>query len=218
MKLAIEGKRDWITRGSVLAIAGFSISVLVQNGCSGSVAPNGAPDSGTSDATAIGGCFAGETLTRVGSQQLCCSGTPPTLVCHDEGGRVGDPCSASSFPASQLTVNVTLDVCVTDSCDGDRTPTTYDDKLVATTTPLTCDNGTLAANGAPVTQEVDRACADVAPLECAQSHYEYGYGYVTSYGYGYYGGSELMTRAVSVLSSTCTTAGGDAKPCDVGSF
>jgi hypothetical protein len=215
MKFEIEGKREWITRGSVLAIAGFSIFVLVQNGCSNSVAQDGG-DAGSD--SALSGCFAGETLTKVGSQTLCCSGTPPTLVCHDEGGRIGDPCSASSFPASQLTVTVTLDVCIADSCDGNRTPTTYDGKTVATTTPLTCTNGALAANGDPTTQEVDRVCSDVAPLICAGTSYEYGYGYVTTYGYGYYGGSELMTRSVSVASSTCTTSNSAPTPCDVGQF
>jgi hypothetical protein len=216
MKMNADWARDWISRGSIVTIAGFAISVLIQNGCSGSVA-NGPADGGSDDGASIGGCFPGETPTKVGSQTLCCSGTPPTLVCN-AGGRVGDPCSTSSAPVSQVTVNVTLDVCVTDSCDGDHTPTTYDGDVIATTTPLTCTSGTLASNGAATTHEVKRVCSAVAPLTCATTSYAYGYGYVTSYGYGYYGGQELETRAVSVLSSTCTTSTSGAQPCDVGDF
>jgi hypothetical protein len=129
-------------------------------------------------------------------------------VCHDEGARAGDPCSASSFPASEQTVNVTLDVCVSDTCDGNHTPTTYDGKTIATTTPLTCTNGTLVAAGDPTTQEVDRICADVTVLACGS-----GYGY--AYGYGY-GGTDITTRAPSVQSSVCSTSNSAPSPCAVG--
>src|SRR5450755_2560222 len=122
MKSSFQMPRDVITRGSVLMIAVFSITVLVENGCSDS-SFSGSP--ATTDAATGGGCIAGETLTQVGKQTLCCSGPAPTLVCHGKDGRLGDPCSPSSFPASDQTVNVTLDVCVTDSCNGDRNPVTY---------------------------------------------------------------------------------------------
>jgi hypothetical protein len=216
MKMNAGWARDWISRGSVVGIAGFSIFVLIQNGCSGSVM-NGPADGGADDGASIGGCFPGETPTKVGTQTLCCSGTPPTLVCN-VGGRVGDPCAGQVSAAPQQTVDITLDVCVTDTCNGDHTPTTYDAKVDVTTTPLTCSNGALAATGDVSTQTVERVCSDVAPLLCASTTYSYDYGYVTSYGYGYYGGQELMTRAVSVSSSTCTTANGAPTPCDVGNF
>ncbi|MEO7112288.1 MAG: hypothetical protein ABI183_17715 [Polyangiaceae bacterium] len=219
MKLSFEGKREWLTRAPVLAIAGFSIFVLVQNGCANeftSTAPDGG---GAGDDAAISGCFAGETPTKVGSQTLCCSGTPPTLVCHGLGSRLGDPCTPSSYPASQQTVDVTLDVCVTDSCDGDHTPTTFDAKVIATTTSLTCTNGALVANGADAVHEVDRACLDVAPLSCPNTTYSYAYGgYVSGYGVSYYGGQELRRRDVGVISSTCSSATSGAQPCDAAGY
>jgi hypothetical protein len=207
MKMNAGWARDWISRGSIVMLAGFAIFVLAENGCSGSSSSASYGDAG---GTPISGCFAGETLTQVGKGTLCCSGTAPNLVCHDEGGRVGDPCSASSFPASAQTVTVTLDVCISDTdCTGDKTPTTYDAKTVAVTTPLTCNNGSLVANGPTTSQEVDRVCTQTAVLTCGAG---YGYGY----GYGYYGASNAVTRSVSVASSTCTTSNNAPSPCDVG--
>lgn len=217
MKLKFEGKRDLFSRASVVAIAGFSIFVLIQNGCSDS-STNDAADAGTAtDGNTVSGCFAGETPTKVGSQTLCCSGTAPNLVCN-AGGQIGDSCASGSTPDPQQLVNVTLDVCVTDSCAGDHTPTTYDAKVHVTTTPLTCTNGALAASGDVTTQDVIRVCSDVAPVSCPSTAYSYDYGYVTSYGYGYYAGQELETRAVSVSSSTCSVGASPPAACDVGSF
>jgi hypothetical protein len=216
MKSTHAGRgRDWISRGSVVVIAGFAMSVLAQNGCSGSsdegVTVGTASDSDAGDQ--LSGCFAGETLTQIGKGTLCCSGTSPNLVCHNEGPRVGDPCDLSNAASSQETLTVTLDVCVSDSCDGEHTPTTFDAKTVAVTTPITCSNGAVVQNGASTTQEVDRVCAAVGTPSCPTQGYGYGY----SYGYGY-GATGVTTRAVSVASSTCTVGSSAPTPCGVGDF
>lgn len=217
MKFDDEGKRAWIARAPVLAIAGFSIFVLVQNGCSNSVVTD-APDAGSGGGTdaAIGGCFPGETMQAVGSGMLCCSGTPPTLVCHGPGSRAGDPCTPNALgPPVEDTLLVTLDVCVTDSCNGDHTPTTFDAKIVDTATLLACTDGTFVA-GKTSTHEVDRGCIDVAPLSCPNTTYSYAYGgYVSGYGVSYYGGQELRRRDVGLLSSTCVSNGNPPQTCDV---
>jgi hypothetical protein len=208
MKLPFELKRDLITRGSVLLIAGFAIFVLVENGCSGTVAQSNATDAGVDAGDA--GCFAGETPTTIGSLLMCCSGTAPNLVCNG-GGRVGDSCNPTGYFSQQLTVNATLDVCVSDDCNGDHNPTTYDSKIVVVAAPLNCTDGKLVSAGDPTTQEVDRVCAQTAELACSSG---YGYGY----GYGYYGASNAVTRSVSVSSSVCSTSNSAPTPCDVGVY
>ncbi|MGH7284869.1 MAG: hypothetical protein ACRELY_25365 [Polyangiaceae bacterium] len=200
-------------RVPVLAVAGVAIFVLAQNGCSGS-SSNGA-GTGT-DASTNGDCRPGETMTVVSGTDLCCTGTAPSLTCHSPGSRAGDPCAAGDT-ANSVTQDVTLDICINDACSGDRTPSTYAAKDLASAQPLACVNGTYQANGDPSSHEVDRVCNDVAPVLCASTTYGY-YGYQTAYGYSYYGGQELMTRAVAVLSSTCALGGAAPTPCDVGSL
>lgn len=217
-KPSLSSWRSVAYRLPALAVCGVAVFALAQNACSDSSSDATGGDAGEgADVGTPAGCRAGETLTVVSGANLCCAGSAPSLTCHAPGAREGEPCAAGDASTTALTQAVTLDVCITDACNGDRAPTTYVAKDVATTRALDCVDGTYQASGEPSVHEVERVCNDLAPLVCGSTSYGYN-GYHTSYGYSYYGGHELMSRAVAVLSSTCTQGSDAAAPCDVGSL
>ncbi|HEX7667817.1 MAG TPA: hypothetical protein VF407_24990, partial [Polyangiaceae bacterium] len=152
-------------RASVVVIAGFAAFVLAQNGCSSSSDGQGATPTQDSGTSSGGGCLAGETLQKVGSESLCCGGTAPDLTCFSTGPRAGDTC-ATSDPQTITTdrVAVTLDTCVSDECSGDHDAVSYDAQVSDTSQPLTCQNGVYVKTGESSLHVVQRVCDDGPPL------------------------------------------------------
>jgi len=181
-------------------------------------------------------CAPGQTSKHVGSRDLCCTPNGPDWIC---GVAVGTPCSPVGASQSVDVVHLTTDVCVKESCTGDRWCEEFNLVAVEDTGTLECVNGPGGAlwqwqGGAPAsTHRVDRACAVTGVEYCydgtesdqSYSDYAYtprayptGYPYICSYGgYGSYGGgaSSYPLRELLITGSVCTS-GGVTSPCPVG--
>jgi len=219
-------------RLALTAFAGFLIASATQAACTQTVA-DGPPVSAT--------CAAGETAKKLGTHDTCCSTIDGETKCHEvDALQIGGACANAGETRAATVTEFVADVCVVDSCDGNKTSTDFADTTVQSTGTAQCTSGdhgsTWQWNGAPASHTVVRACSVVGFLACGGAGSGYGsygygygsygygsygqpsYGYGTGYGYGYgYGAGAPKRRDVTVVSSTCAPASAQAaSPCGAG--
>ena len=190
--------------------------------------PDGAvsPDGGGASA-----CPAGSVAKQAGSQSYCCIQDGGSYICSfGTEAKPGDPCSGSgTVPGSRITLST--DVCVIETCSGDRTCEEFPASTEEDQGTLVCTGGTYQWSGTFDSHLVTRACLTVDSVICGgdgyygsdtiepgayyQDSYQDTYPYVCGYG-SYYGVPSVNIRAIKVLSSTCTAAGASSTDCAVG--
>jgi hypothetical protein len=227
-----------LARLPILALPLYLISSAMQTSCSGQIAARAtAPDSGpdgphgddvgddvSSDA---GGCLPGEAPKLIGSISVCCTPQPyGSYACHRVSSAqppyMSTPCSNERATAQVDEFFLDTDVCVTESCTGDRTCQEFNQDVSEYQGTLTCapdTNGNLtwAFSGPYTVHEVERACFDVGvqycgtPYSTGYSPYPAGtspdpqYACGTDELYSYNGFPLVTIRQLVLLSSTCGT-------------
>ena len=179
-------------------------------------------------------CPVGSTAKQLGGKTYCCTadGTTATGFQCSVGtlSKPGDPCAVEGSTASGGTIALSTDVCVEESCTGDRSCQEFPATAEAATGTLTCKGGVLQWNGAYATHTVTRACVVTESKICRNgsdyystvepgSYYQDAYldNYAYACGAGPYGGApSVNVREVRLVSSSCTPAGGSAASCPIG--
>jgi hypothetical protein len=218
--------------GSLLGLSTFVATSAGYTGCTGEVRQPTPP--------APLACPSGEVTHTVGGDQLCCNGND----CRSLGpttARLGAPCSAGEADQAVDDVTGTLDVCVNESCNGDRVASDYLDTVTETKGTLACVAGgggaTWQWKGSVKVHRLVQACADVQIVVCYYNGYGYGAygdgcgchtgpagspvcwdGYPCPSSYGYNGANTIMQREVTLVSSTCSVDGAPPTPCPVGTL
>jgi hypothetical protein len=179
----------------------------------------------------VGQCPAGATEKKVGTQVYCCVSDGSGYSCSvGTLAKPGDPCAAEGATQSGAGVQLATDVCVEESCSGDRSCQEFPASVNESTGTLTCTGGVLQWSSAPATHQVVRACLVTQFKRCSsgldsystlESGAYYQDAYVDNYaytcGYGPYGGvPSVHVREVKLISSSCTPAGGTAADCPIG--
>ena len=209
----------------VCGLAAVAIAGSVQTGCSSPASSGLGDDAGEPADTGVGvtgSCQPSEFTVQVEGLTFCCSGDAKsgTQTCTQPQAPTSDePCATpNATTQGAATATLTHDVCVQESCNGDRTSDDFVQTVTVVTPTLTCVD---AASGTPVWKDssssehtVVRACVDAGQKRCDGS-YGYGYG---SYGSGYGYSFEVTDRQVQIASSTCSTDGAAAAPCPPGAL
>jgi hypothetical protein len=204
----------WLSHVRVLpplALAGFVIVSSAQTSCSSS-GNTAIVDAGGGDASAS--CPAGQVVDHVGGQSVCCVASGASLTCAPTGPEPGQPCSPVGATSPYTSFTIRTDTCVVESCDGNRTSTTYDASTGETRGTLTCAAAGWQKTGPATVQTVVRACQVTGTIACSGSGYGYGYCAYTAYSCPV----QIPKRTIVVVSSTCATGGAAETTCDPGSL
>jgi hypothetical protein len=171
-------------------------------------------------------CAANETPKKVGQHDVCCAQSAADFDCHAVGTPVtGGTCTTEGAKAALDAYRVTYDVCVVESCTGDRRCEEFPALAERRQGELTCKSGKWEAGTAVNVHRVERACLVSERIECATGqtystsglgYYASSYfsGYPYSCGYGNNGAPTIAKRELFLLQSTCATTGAPA-PCPV---
>jgi hypothetical protein len=243
------------SRLPILVLPLYLVASALQTSCSGAIAPSqasrgdaaldgddlGAGDDETSDASTIdgGSCPPGESPREVASTPVCCvAQSSSTFACHRRNTAslvAGGGCSSQGATAPGDEIDVQTDVCVTETCAGDRSCQPYDAVAEERRGTLVC-SGQQGLHWAWQTVDsdhrVERACLPSGVQYCVGGSPGGSYGdyepyapayssapeYACGYDEGGYGGIPRVTlRELVLLGSTCATDAGRA-PCPPGNL
>jgi hypothetical protein len=187
---------------------------------------------GTSQSSLV--CAADETAKKLAMGDVCCRTLADgRSTCRKPGeDEAGAPCTQVGATKPGSAIAATFDVCVQESCSGDRECTEFPLVVEETTGTLRCVQNGLALTweleGGGDVHRVERACLVSRTQVCYGAGYSssnpdvYGYspayfsGYGETCGYGSgYGAPSISVRRLFLLGSTCTAAGGAPAPCPV---